>query len=114
VRLGQVPVRYVRGVLGEAEDGWAVEKTKARCASKTDSLARLTDNSPTLQNYFTKNKKRTCDNLGSCCRKSFTFNMVRKRGFEPLRSCERQPLKLVRLPFRHFRKWGPAEAGHDV
>ena len=31
--------------------------------------------------------------------------MVRKRGFEPLRSCERQPLKLVRLPFRHFRKW---------
>jgi hypothetical protein len=25
------------------------------------------------------------------------------RGFEPLRSCERQPLKLVRLPFRHFR-----------
>ena len=29
---------------------------------------------------------------------------MRKRGFEPLRSCERQPLKLVRLPFRHFRK----------
>ena len=24
--------------------------------------------------------------------------LVRKRGFEPLRSCERQPLKLVRLP----------------
>jgi hypothetical protein len=29
--------------------------------------------------------------------------LVRKRGFEPLRSYERQPLKLVRLPFRHFR-----------
>ncbi len=29
--------------------------------------------------------------------------MVRKRGFEPPRSCDRQPLKLVRLPFRHFR-----------
>ena len=29
--------------------------------------------------------------------------MVRKRGFEPLRYCYRQPLKLVRLPFRHFR-----------
>ena len=28
---------------------------------------------------------------------------MRKRGFEPLRSCDRQPLKLVRLPFRHFR-----------
>ena len=24
--------------------------------------------------------------------------MVRKRGFEPLRYCYRQPLKLVRLP----------------
>ena len=24
--------------------------------------------------------------------------LVRKRGFEPLRSCDRQPLKLVRLP----------------
>ena len=24
--------------------------------------------------------------------------MVRKRGFEPPRSCDRQPLKLVRLP----------------
>ena len=31
------------------------------------------------------------------------IKVVRKRGFEPLRSCERQPLKLVRLPFRHFR-----------
>ena len=30
--------------------------------------------------------------------------MVRKRGFEPLRDCSRQPLKLVRLPFRHFRR----------
>src|SRR4051812_4807645 len=29
--------------------------------------------------------------------------VVRKRGFEPLRFCSRQPLKLVRLPFRHFR-----------
>ena len=29
--------------------------------------------------------------------------MVRKRGFEPLRPFGRQPLKLVRLPFRHFR-----------
>ena len=29
--------------------------------------------------------------------------MVRKGGFEPPRSCDRQPLKLVRLPFRHFR-----------
>jgi hypothetical protein len=29
--------------------------------------------------------------------------MVRKRGFEPPRGCPRQPLKLVRLPFRHFR-----------
>ena len=29
--------------------------------------------------------------------------LVRKRGFEPPRSCDRQPLKLVRLPFRHFR-----------
>jgi hypothetical protein len=28
---------------------------------------------------------------------------VRKRGFEPPRGCPRQPLKLVRLPFRHFR-----------
>ena len=25
-------------------------------------------------------------------------SLVRKRGFEPLRSCDRQPLKLVRLP----------------
>ena len=32
--------------------------------------------------------------------------MVRKRGFEPLRYCYRQPLKLVRLPFRHFRVRG--------
>ena len=32
--------------------------------------------------------------------------MVRKRGFEPPRSCDRQPLKLVRLPFRHFRDRG--------
>ena len=31
--------------------------------------------------------------------------LVRKRGFEPPRGCPRQPLKLVRLPFRHFRKW---------
>src|SRR6185295_18603515 len=30
--------------------------------------------------------------------------LVRKGGFEPPRSCDRQPLKLVRLPFRHFRK----------
>jgi hypothetical protein len=30
--------------------------------------------------------------------------MVRKRGFEPPRGCPRQPLKLVRLPFRHFRE----------
>src|SRR5437016_299596 len=27
-----------------------------------------------------------------------TASDMRKRGFEPLRSCERQPLKLVRLP----------------
>jgi hypothetical protein len=32
--------------------------------------------------------------------------LVRKRGFEPPRSCDRQPLKLVRLPFRHFREEG--------
>src|SRR5438093_9625461 len=31
--------------------------------------------------------------VGKCERR-----LVRKRGFEPLRSCERQPLKLVRLP----------------
>src|SRR6185295_19321203 len=30
--------------------------------------------------------------------------LVRKRGFEPPRGCPRQPLKLVRLPFRHFRE----------
>jgi hypothetical protein len=30
--------------------------------------------------------------------KSFVFNMVRKGGFEPPQSCDRQPLKLVRLP----------------
>ena len=30
---------------------------------------------------------------------------MRKGGFEPPRGCPRQPLKLVRLPFRHFRKW---------
>ena len=30
--------------------------------------------------------------------KSFIFNGLRKRGFEPLRYCYRQPLKLVRLP----------------
>jgi hypothetical protein len=30
-------------------------------------------------------------------------SLVRKRGFEPPRGCPRQPLKLVRLPFRHFR-----------
>ena len=29
--------------------------------------------------------------------------MVPKRGLEPPRGCPRQPLKLVRLPFRHFR-----------
>jgi hypothetical protein len=29
--------------------------------------------------------------------------MVRKGGFEPPQGCPRQPLKLVRLPFRHFR-----------
>ena len=28
--------------------------------------------------------------------------MVRKGGFEPPRSCDRQPLKLVRLLFNHF------------
>jgi hypothetical protein len=33
-------------------------------------------------------------------------DMVRKRGFEPPRGCPRQPLKLVRLPFRHFRVRG--------
>jgi hypothetical protein len=27
--------------------------------------------------------------------------LVSKRGLEPLRPFERQPLKLVRLPFRH-------------
>ena len=32
--------------------------------------------------------------------------LVRKGGFEPPRSCDRQPLKLVRLPFRHFRVQG--------
>ena len=32
--------------------------------------------------------------------------MVRKRGFEPPPSEEDQPLKLARLPFRHFRTWG--------
>src|SRR4051794_17776208 len=31
---------------------------------------------------------------------------MRKRGFEPPRGCPRQPLKLVRLPFRHFRVRG--------
>ena len=36
--------------------------------------------------------------------------MVRKRGFEPPRGCPRQPLKLVRLPFRHFRLRGPRES----
>ena len=30
--------------------------------------------------------------------KCFVFNMVRKGGLEPPRSCDRQPLKLVRLP----------------
>jgi hypothetical protein len=29
--------------------------------------------------------------------------VVRKKGLEPSRPCGRQPLKLVRLPFRHFR-----------
>src|ERR1019366_9431908 len=38
--------------------------------------------------------------------KSFVLFGMRKRGFEPLRYCYRQPLKLVRLPFRHFRVRG--------
>jgi hypothetical protein len=40
--------------------------------------------------------------------------MVRKGGFEPPRDCSRQPLKLVRLPFRHFRvrDHGPPKGGH--
>ncbi len=29
--------------------------------------------------------------------------LVRSSGFEPPRGCPRQPLKLVRLPFRHYR-----------
>ena len=29
--------------------------------------------------------------------------LVRPSGFEPPRGCPRQPLKLVRLPFRHDR-----------
>ena len=29
--------------------------------------------------------------------------LVRSSGFEPPRGCPRQPLKLVRLPFRHDR-----------
>ena len=36
--------------------------------------------------------------------------MVRKRGFEPPRGCPRQPLKLVRLPFRHFRVRGSLQS----
>src|SRR5262249_6462884 len=38
--------------------------------------------------------------------------VVRKGGFEPPRSCERQPLKLVRLPVPPLPQVGPAEAGH--
>ena len=41
--------------------------------------------------------------------------MVRKRGFEPRRSCDRQPLKLVRLPVPPLPQteygYGPAGAG---
>src|SRR5262249_7833819 len=40
--------------------------------------------------------------------------VVRKGGFEPPRSCERQPLKLVRLPVPPLPQVGPAEAGHYV
>ena len=40
--------------------------------------------------------------------------MVRKGGFEPPRSCERQPLKLVRLPFRHFRERGTVRLRPDT
>src|SRR5262245_52207534 len=36
---------------------------------------------------------------------------MRKGGFEPPRSCERQPLKLVRLPVPPLPQVGPAEAG---
>ena len=32
-----------------------------------------------------------------------TVHMVRMGGLEPPRDCSRQPLKLVRLPFRHIR-----------
>ena len=32
---------------------------------------------------------------------SYERTLVSKRGLEPLRPFERQPLKLVRLPFRH-------------
>ena len=35
---------------------------------------------------------------GLCLCNLLILKVVRKRGFEPLRSCERQPLKLVRLP----------------
>ena len=38
--------------------------------------------------------------------KLLILKVVRKRGFEPPRGCPRQPLKLVRLPFRHFRVRG--------
>src|SRR4051794_968729 len=37
--------------------------------------------------------------------------MVRKGGFEPPRSCERQPLKLVRLPVPPLPQGGPYDAG---
>ena len=35
--------------------------------------------------------------------KSYLTALVRSSGFEPPRGCPRQPLKLVRLPFRHDR-----------
>jgi hypothetical protein len=43
-----------------------------------------------------------CSNRGSSLpanlRRFSDLRLVRKGGFEPPRSCERQPLKLVRLP----------------
>src|SRR5947207_1246649 len=44
--------------------------------------------------------------VGKCERR-----LVRKRGFEPLRYCYRQPLKLVRLPVSPLPRVGPARAG---
>ena len=38
--------------------------------------------------------------------------MVRKGGFEPPRSCERQPLKLVRLPVPPLPRLGVLTTGH--